>query len=351
MKISCVTVYCAFLLTLPLFARDKSDVLIMNNGDRLTCEIKGLDASVLHVSFDYVQGTASVDWSKVHHVESKQLFLVKTEDGSVYTGTLSSAETQGARPMQIEVAESPEKSIVLEQKDVVVLDQTSEHFWQRLNGSINSGLMYSKGNSSTQYTLGAQAQYPRERWSTGAAFNSTLSGNSGSNNSTRNDASLYVRRLLRWNNWFYAGVGDFLQSSEQNIKLQSNLGGGIGRYLKNTNRSTISVIGGLAWQNTRYSQTTVQQPNQNVAAALVGADVQLFKFDKTNLAITATVFPALSQAGRTFTNTNATYYLKFFGNFTWNLSFYGNWDSQPPAGFSGSNYGMSSGLGWTFGNK
>ena len=42
---------------------------------------------------------------------------------------------------------------------------------------------------------------------------------------------------------------------------------------------------------------------------------------------------------------------KFFHNFTWNISFYGNWDNQPPAGFSGSNYGTSSGLGWTFGNK
>jgi hypothetical protein len=45
-----------------------------------------------------------------------------------------------------------------------------------------------------------------------------------------------------------------------------------------------------------------------------------------------------------------TYYVKFFGNFTWNLSFYGNWDNRPPAHLAGSDYGASSGLGWTFGN-
>jgi hypothetical protein len=46
-------------------------------------------------------------------------------------------------------------------------------------------------------------------------------------------------RLLRWNNWFYAGSASFLQSSVQEINLQTTLGGGIGRYLKNTNRVSL----------------------------------------------------------------------------------------------------------------
>ncbi|HEY4050979.1 MAG TPA: hypothetical protein VGM27_29295, partial [Acidobacteriaceae bacterium] len=82
MKIAPLIVSCVLLVTTPLFARPKSDLLIMNNGDHLTCEIKSLDASVLYVSLDYMNGTASLDWSKVRRVESKQLFLVKTEDGS-----------------------------------------------------------------------------------------------------------------------------------------------------------------------------------------------------------------------------------------------------------------------------
>jgi hypothetical protein len=351
MKIAAVTVICVLLATTPLFARDKSDLLIMNNGDRLTCEIKSLDASVLYVSLDYMNGTASLDWSKVRRVESKQLFLVKTEDGSVYTGTLSTAETGGARPVQIEVAASPETNVTIEQQQVVRINQTSNRFWQRFNGSIDMGLIYSKGNQSTQYNFGTQVQYPRERWGAGAAFNSTLSGSSGANTSTRNNASVYVRHLLPWNNWFYTGVGNFLQSSEQNIQLQSNLGGGVGRYLKNTNRAVIFVTGGLAWQNTRYTPSTAPQESQNVAAALAAGQVEFFKFDKTNLTLQGSAFPALSEPGRIFTNTNMTYYIKFFGNFTWNLTFYGNWDNRPPNHLSGSDYGASSGLGWTFGNQ
>jgi hypothetical protein len=31
--------------------------------------------------FDYIDGTASVDWSKVARLESNQIFIVKTQDG------------------------------------------------------------------------------------------------------------------------------------------------------------------------------------------------------------------------------------------------------------------------------
>ncbi len=351
MKIALVTASCVLLVTTPLFARDKSDVLIMNNGDHLTCEIKSLDASTLYVSLDYMNGTASLDWSKVRRVESKQLFLVKTEDGSVYTGTLSTAETGGDRPVRIEVAASPETNVVLEQTKVVTMYQTSNRFWQRFNGSINTGWTYSKGNESTQFNFGTQVRYPRERWVAGAAFNSTLTGSTGVTTSTRNDASLYARHLLRWNNWFYTGLGSLLQSSEQNIRLQSNLGGGVGRYVKNTNHAVIALSSGLAWQNTRYTQSLASQASQNVATLLVASQAEVFKFDKTNLTIQGFVFPAISEPGRVFTSTNMTYYLKFFGNFTWNLSFYGNWDNRPPDHLSGSDYGASSGIGWTFGNQ
>src|SRR6516165_10820751 len=76
------------IFSVPLFARDKTDVLVMKNGDHMTCEVKGLEGGVLFVSFDYIDGTTSVDWSKVERLESKQLFVVRTQGGEVYKGTL-----------------------------------------------------------------------------------------------------------------------------------------------------------------------------------------------------------------------------------------------------------------------
>src|SRR5215469_3134551 len=100
-------------LALPIYAAN-TDVLVMRNGDRLTCQIKGMSGGVLYVGLDYVIETLSVDWSKVAHLESKQLFLIKTEDGAVYRGALRTAERGGDRPIAIEVIVSPEKKVVLE---------------------------------------------------------------------------------------------------------------------------------------------------------------------------------------------------------------------------------------------
>lgn len=336
-------------LSVPLFARDKSDVIVMKNGDHLTCEIKGLDSGVLYVSLDYILGTSSLQWSKVDHLESRQLFVVKTEDGSVYSGTLSTAEDQ--RPVKIEVIESVEKTTLLERRQVVQMYQTSDKFWQRFNGEIDSGIIYSKGNQTTQYSLSSNLEYPRERWAASGSYSSSLSSSSGASAATRNQGAADVMRLLRWNNWFYEGLGSVLQSSVQEINLQTTLGGGIGRYLKNTNRATITLLGGLAWQNTNYQPTATTLSAQNLATAVVGTQMKFFKFNKTNLNVTAGLFPALNEPGRVHFNMNAAYYVKVFSNLTWNVSFYGNWDSRPPANFPGSDYGTSSGLGWTFGTR
>ena len=346
-----VVLVSALAVSIPLLAREKSDIIVMNNGDRLTGEIKALDSGTLSVSFDYILGTTSMDWSKVDHLESKQRFLVKTQDGSVYSGILRTNRSLGGRPVQMEISDSPDHVVEVDQSTIIRMTETSATVRQRVNGQITSGIAYSKGNQATQYNFGASLEYPSERWTAGADYNSSLASSTGTGVSTRNALNLYAGRLLRWDNWFYAGLADFLQSSEQGVDLRTNLGGGIGRHLKNTNRSNIWVVGGLAWQNTRYSQNLGDQGTQNVAAALIAAQAKFFVFNKTNLTINGYLLPALSQPGRVYTNTTVSYYVKLFGGLNWNVSFYGNWDNQPPRSLSGSDYGTSSGLAWSFGNK
>ena len=343
---------CFFLLVAsPLFAREKSDVLVMRNGDRLTCEIKSLDSDTLAISLDYAAGTVSINWGKVDHIESKQLFLVKTQDGSVYSGSLSTVASLGARPTKIEVLEASARKLELDKTHIIHIEETDLSFWRRFNGEIGLSSIYNKGNQSAQYNLNADATYPRERWSASVSYSSSFSSSTGSSAVTRNETQANAQRLLRWNNWYYAGLADFLQSSEQGIQLQSTFGGGIGRFLKNTNNTMISIYSGLAWQNIAYHQQVMPATNQQVIAALIVGEMKLFRFDKTNLNLTATVLPALSKSGRVHTNLNVGYDIKLWRKFTWNFSFYGNWDSQPPPGFSGSDYGTSSGISYKFGNR
>jgi hypothetical protein len=351
MKTRLVVLWLALFLAVPLFSREKSDIIIMRNGDRITCEIKSLASDTLYIKVDYILDTLSVEWIKVDHVESKQLFIVKTQDGIVYSGTLSTPASSGERPVKIQILEPSDTKVEIDKSQIIKMDETSRTIWQRFNGDIGLGVIYSKGNQSTQYNFSSSLNYPRERWSASAAYNSTLSSSTGRSPSTRNELNLNVERLLRWNNWFYTGLADFLQSSEQGIQLQSGIGGGIGRYLVNDNRSMVSLYGGLVWQRINYQQMIVPSLTQNAASALIGSEVRLFRFNKTNLTISATLLPALTESSRVHFNLNTSYYIKLWSNLTWNISFYGNWDNRPPPSFSGSDYGTSSGVAWKFGNR
>jgi hypothetical protein len=345
MNLRPVVLLCA-LAVVPLFGRPKLDAIVMKNGDRFTTEIKKLENGVLYAGMDYVDGTVSIQWSKVAHVESPQLFLVHTQDGSIYQGTLKTAATAGQEPVKIEIEESPKAQELVEQRQIVGVVQSSESFWRSFSGSIDSGLIYTRGNNTTQYNLGSELKYLRERWSADATYSSSLSLTDPGTLSTRNQTNLQALRLMRWNNWFYLGVGSFLQSSQQNIKLQSSVGGGVGRFLKNTNRTRISLTSALAWQNTKYNSAV--QPSQQSAAAIFGGNVQWFVFKKTNLSLAAAATPILNQPGRVRTNVNGAYSIQIINNLWWKLSFYGNWDNRPPTHLSGSDYGSSSGITYTF---
>ena len=114
-----------------VWARPKTDVIVMRNGDHLTCEIKKLERGVLYAGFDYIDGTISVDWAKVAHVESTQLFVVSTQAGNVYEGTLRTATTAAEQPVRIEILEETGTPEVVEQRQVVEMAQTATSFRAR----------------------------------------------------------------------------------------------------------------------------------------------------------------------------------------------------------------------------
>jgi putative salt-induced outer membrane protein YdiY len=340
----------AICLGYPVSARPKTDVLVMKNGDRITCEVKKLEAGVLKVELDYVDGAISIDWLKVARLESAYLFIVQLQDGSIYAGNvLNAAEMEGA-PLKFEIR-TEDQSITVDKANVVRLTQTSETFVRRLSGRVTIGASYSKGNNATQYNLGSDLEYLQERWGAKLSLNSNLSSNSGSPTSTRNQVDLNTYRMLSRKNYFLSGTAGLLQSSVQEIERQTILGIGLGRYLKNTNRVRLRLLGGVGWQRTKYTPADQARRTQDIGVALAASNLQVFSFKKTRLDVTGSVFPTITERGRLFGRINSSYYVKLFGKIDWNLSFYGNWDSRPPGHLSGTDYGSSSGLSYTFGNK
>jgi putative salt-induced outer membrane protein YdiY len=148
-------------------------------------------------------------------------------------------------------------------------------------------------------------------------------------------------------NSFVLGLGDFLHSSQQDLNLRTTLGGGYGRYWIRTNKSLLRWITGAVYTHENFQSATSQPVDQNIEA-LVGAQYQTYQFDRYNLQSQILVYPGLSDAGRIRATTKTTFTVKLTNNFYSDVSFWDNFDSEPPINSKRNELGLSSSLGWSF---
>jgi hypothetical protein len=345
----CLAALVLLLLTLAAvsWARAKKDVIQFANGDRITCEIIRLEKGYLYVKLEYADGTVALDWSKIVRVDSPQGFVVADKAGLRYTGHLQTT-TAGDTPEELEVRVTGSTTEqVVPGKEVVEIGQTESSFWENLNGGISVGLNFSKQQSRTQYTFQSNADYQRAKWSAAANFQSNFSGG-GNISSLRNDLQLNGTRQLYSPRNFYTGITEFLQSDEQQLDLRTTLGGAIGHVFSKTNNSFVTAYGGADWNKERYSAQATVGRTGNSAEALLGTQLNFFRFKTTNFLLTATVYPSLTDLGRTRFDLNTSLKLRIAKDLDWNFGYYLNLDSRPPQGLPKTDYGSTSSLGWTF---
>jgi hypothetical protein len=338
----------AAMIPFSLNARDKTDQLYFANGDHWTCEIKKLERGYLYVGLDYVDGTVSVDWSKVARIESSQLFLVTTEQGAPFIGTLHTPESEAGKK-GLDVGKGPQ-AIHMDKSDVTDIEQTEASLWQGLHASFDGGLNFTKSNSQTQFNFNASTDYRRQLWALHSEFHSTFSafrGVEGTSN-LRNDWSSNAIRLLPKRSYFAIALTDFLKSDEQQLNLRTTLGGGIGRYLIATDTFRVTVLGGGDWIRERYTPGATPTSTFNSAEALLGNNVDYFRFKSTNANLSTLLFLSLTDPGRYRFTGNLGVKYEIIKDLYFNFSVYLNYDSQPPRQTVKSDYGASSSVGWSF---
>jgi Protein of unknown function, DUF481 len=328
-------------------ARPKKDVIRFANGDRITCEIIKLEKGYLYVKLDYADGTVAMDWSKIAHVESSQGFVVADKGGMRYTGSLQTA-VEGAASEELNVqVTGPSTSQVVAGKDVVQIHPTDTTFWQNLHGGMDLGLNYAKQQNRTQYNFQSNASFERAKWIASADYESSFNGGGGISD-LRNDVRLGITRQLQSPRNFYLGLADFLQSDEQQLDLRTTLGGGLGHVFSHTNNSFIAVYGGAVWNGERYSSEATVGRIGDSAEAVVGTQMNFFRFKTTNILADARLYPSLTDPGRVRFDLNTSLKLRLAKDLYWRLGYYLNFDSRPPQDLRGTDYGSTSSLGWAF---
>ncbi len=88
MKLANVLLLIIFLIgSLTAYADEKTDIVILKNGDRVTGEIENLEAGILELKTDSM-GTVYIEWRFISELISDRNLSVENVDGSRWLGQL-----------------------------------------------------------------------------------------------------------------------------------------------------------------------------------------------------------------------------------------------------------------------
>lgn len=322
----------------PAAAAD-TDLVLLKNGDSLHGEIKKMQYGRLELSTT-AMSTVYVEWDKVVELVSPNYFELETIDGSRYYGSLEQSAA-GMLGVALEGTTTP-----VPVASVVRIRRIKESFWDRIDGSINLGASYTRSSEIGQGSLGVTLRTRRPAFEFSTDFSTTITVQPDQPDKSRTVLGASYIRLLR-NRWFVPGTGKLESNTDLGLDLRSSLGGGVGRYFVQTNRSLLGAAGGLVVnrENPVSGESTVN------VEAFVGASYEFFTYDtpKTSIDTTFVLYPSLNVGGRYRTEFSLSLSREIVKDFTVGTSVYDSYDSKPPAGSSSTHdFGISLNIGWTF---
>jgi len=327
-------------LSVPAGADPKTDVIVLKNGDRITCEIVSLNRGKLRVKTDDMS-TVDIEWDKIESLTAKGLFEIEDLAGDLYFGPLETVPDEG---LQVAMATGIE-TVPLE--TVVRVQAIKSSFWKRLSGSISVGFAYTKSSDLTEFSTDASVKFTRPTFSAELKGSSFLQRQENVEDTTRNSVSLtYVRSF----EGPHFGLGRV--SADQNpalgYDLRAGLTGAWGRYLVRSKGNEIVGAAGL------YVNREVPVDGEEVTnlEALFVLDWANFSYDfpNTDIEITSAFTLGLTDWGRYRMDLRGNLDRELFSDFHFIIQGFYSYDSRPPieGGAATADYALSLALGYKF---
>src|ERR1700722_15406309 len=126
------------LLLVPLLAcfvspaqAKRKDVVIMNNGDHFTGQVKRLQNGLLYVETDYVSGNIGLDWNQVKSVQSTATYRIVLNNGQILEGKIERQSGEKAKTEDFLIREATEE-VEVPSVAIVSIDTKKPTFWRQL---------------------------------------------------------------------------------------------------------------------------------------------------------------------------------------------------------------------------
>jgi hypothetical protein len=323
-------------------AHANTDVVTMSNGDRLTGEIKSLDRGKLSFETD-ATNTIQIEWDHVATLTSAQNFEVTLDDGRILFGSLLA----GADPSVLSVA-TPSAPMALPTVTVVRMTPIERRVIERIDMSVDLGYNLAKANDARQTSAGFDFSYRDVRRLISLNADASTSVTENDPSSTRLNTNLSWRGFLEGRRWDPISMAQVERNDELGIARRMTAGGGMSRWIRDTNQSRISFLGGLVYGS---EQAAGAEGSKEAAEAVVGFGLERFRYDSPELDLSArlAVYERLTGRSRTRGNLDIDFRWELFSDSFWGFSLYYSFDSNPESeGAAGTDYGITTSFGWDF---
>jgi hypothetical protein len=325
----------------PALARDKTDVIQLTNGDRVTGEIKQLEHGILRLGTESM-GEVQIEWDDIVRIKSDFGFQFERSDGQRITGTI--VET----PDQHEITlRSDDLSVAFAHDELVRISQIDNSFWKRLQGSMTFGYSFTKASDVAQGNFGYRATHRTEKRSF-ALDGSTIVTSDQDNESTQRTNLSFSMTRFRKNRWFNTYLSGLESNDELGLNLRTSIGLGLGRYLQQTNSSEFGLIAGVIGTSETLEGDVSSQEN---IEGLLALDYSRYIYDDPMLDLSSrlSIFPSITESGRMRAQFDINLRWEMFADLFWDLGYYNTYDSNPASGSESTNdYGVVTSIGWSF---
>jgi hypothetical protein len=320
---------------------DKTDIVILANGDAVTGEIKGLEFGSLRYSTDSM-GTVSIDWEDITSVQSDQNLQIELTDGSRYFGSFLTTEEASA--VRIKTA-SQEVDIPANRVVRVTPIESNEKFWQNLDGSFSLGFQTQKSSEVTTSNVTADISHRARKYLYGLKLTSTVTDQPREETKARQSVEANFQRF-RSNRWFTDWFTRWERNDELGINARSAVGGALGRYLVQTNKNQFSLTAGV--QAARTSFTGEDESTTEAEGRIEIRYLRRNLVPETSATFTTVIYPLIDDLSQYRAETDLSFKREFFADLFLSLSIGHSYLSDPPADGASSDYSVTTSLGYSF---
>ena len=224
-------------------------------------------------------------------------------------------------------------------------------FLDILEGAVDVGFNFTRGNSRLNSSaIALQGKYRRPTYELSAGATSLFSRQDDAEPTSRQTADARYDRFLSPKQ-FACGLAGFERNDRQQLNLRSRLGGGYGYKVTKTKDTELSLLGGFTYINEQFQEDPSQPPLGSTSSGEVVAGIDYRTVVLKGIGITTKLsfLPNLVQTGRYRIEYDSTARIPLMGGFTWSLSLFDRFDSEPPrADVQRNDYGVVTAFGYTF---